>query len=177
MNIAEIKQLQAVDGWVDVAGQIIEIKELKQRTQKNRLMQKVKIKDEYDEIGAWIYADNQQCTLNQIIVANGMLKEYEGHRYIDYATVKNIQKTPQSSHQTPQNRPQQSTKDQSYGRNTSIERQCAFKAACSRAQGTNMEPSAIINLAKQGQYFIETGDNINEVPNPHPSIQEDDIPF
>lgn len=179
MNIAQIKQLQAVDGWVDFAGQIIEIKETKQRTKKNRLMQKVKIKDESDEIGAWIYADVQQCTPNQMIVANGMLKSYEDHKYIDYATVKNSQNTPQGSPQTPQNTPQ-STKPQSNGRNTSIERQCAFKAACRRAQGTDMEPSAIVDLARQGQYFIETGSNINDTPNydEQPAPPEDsDIPF
>ena len=49
----------------------------------------------------------------------------------------------------------------SSGRNTSIERQCAFKAACGRARGTDMEPSKIIELARQGQHFIETGYNIS----------------
>lgn len=180
MNISQIKQIGIVDSWIDFAGQITEIKELKTRTQKNRLMQKVKIKDETDEIGAWIYADNNQgCTLNQLIVANGMLKSYEGHRYIDYATLKNGQNTPQSSPQTPQNAPQ-SAKPQSNSRNTSIERQCAFKAACSRAQGTDMKRSEIIDLARQGQYFIETGSNINDVPNydeqPAPPT-DGDIPF
>ncbi len=85
---------------------------------------------------------------------------------------------PQYASQNRATRPQratQGTKPQNNGRNTSIntsiERQCAFKAACSRAQGTDMEPSKIVDLARQGQYFIETGDNINDVPNPSQSIQ------
>lgn len=99
MNIAQIKQLQAVDGWVDFTAQVIEVKELKVRTKKNRMMQKVKLKDETDEIGAWLYADLQQVAPNQYITANGMLKEYKDIRYIDYATVKTAQPGPQNAQQ------------------------------------------------------------------------------
>lgn len=103
MNLLQIKQLQIVDGWVDFSAQIIEVKESKVRTQKNRLMTKVKLKDETDEISAWLYTDKQQFVPNQIITANGMLKEYQNIRYIDYATVKSAQPAPQNAQQgTPQ---------------------------------------------------------------------------
>ena len=77
MNIAQIKQTGTVDDWIDFSGEIIEIKETKSRTKKNRLMTKVKIQDESDDIGVWLYTDKSQCVPNQIITANGMLKEYE----------------------------------------------------------------------------------------------------
>lgn len=107
MNIAEIKQSGGIDGWIDFSGQITEIKETKTRTKKKRLMTKVKIKDESGEvIGVWLYTDKSQCVPDQIITANGMLKEYEDHKYIDYATVKDGQNTPQDSPQASQNAPQ-----------------------------------------------------------------------
>ncbi len=51
-----------------------------------------------------------------------------------------------------------------YDKNTSIERQCAFKAACNRAQGMKWTDGEIIALAMAGQYFIETGYSITDVP-------------
>lgn len=109
MNIAEIKQQGEIDSWIDFTGQIIEIKETKSRTKKKRLMTKVKLKDESGEIiGVWLYTENSQCVPNQIITANGMLKEYEDHKYIDYATVKVGQNAPQPAPQSPQE-PAQST--------------------------------------------------------------------
>ena len=103
MNIAQIKQTGGIDSWIDFTGQIIEIKEIKVRTKRKRLMTKVKIKDESGEtIGAWLYTDKSQCVPNQIITANGMLKEYEDNRYIDYATVKAGQNTPQNQQQDTQ---------------------------------------------------------------------------
>ena len=117
MNIAEIKQIGMIDSWIDFSGQIDEIKETKTRTKKNRLMTKVKIKDESGEIiGAWLYADKLQYVPNQIITANGMLKEYEDHKYIDYATVKDSQNTSQDSPKASQNTPQ-STKPLDVGDN------------------------------------------------------------
>jgi len=92
-------------------------------------------------------------------------KTQQGQPYNGYSGFwnSNAQVASQDARQAPQNA-LQSTKSQSEGRNTSIERQCAFKAACNRAKGTDMEPSNIIELAIQGQYFIETGSNINDLP-------------
>jgi len=101
---------------------------------------------------------------------------------------------PQQGTQQPAQRPNvpqqpqaQGIQPQSNGRDTSIERQCAFKAACNRAKETDMKPNDIIELARQGQYFIETGSNINDVsdyePNPDyvgdnpPPPDDSEIPF
>lgn len=183
MNIAQLKQVGQIDSWVDFDGEITEIKELKQRTQKNRLMQKVRLRDSTGDIGAWIYADIQQCKPHQVISANGMLKEYKDVRYLDYATVKDGQQAPPQPPQAPQN-PAKSTNAQRNGRDISIERQAAFKAACTAWEKASEE--AIIKLAIAGHYFIETGNNIHDIPEPDPSITEqgnqqtnpeDDIPF
>lgn len=110
MNIAEIKQIGGIDSWIDFSGQIAEIKETKSRTKKNRLMTKVRIKDESGEIiGVWLYTDKASVVPDQMITANGMLKEYEDRKYIDYATVKAGQNTSQDTSQATQNA-SQSTK-------------------------------------------------------------------
>ena len=175
MTIGELKQLQAVDGWVDFAGQIIEVKEIKTRTLKNRMMTKVRIKDKTDEIGAWLYSDQQQFTLNQIVQGRGMLKEYQDVRYLDYATVKNSQEASQDAGQPPQQR---------NGKDTSIERQASFKAACEFAGRSGIKDGeTLIEVAIAGHYFIETGKNFYRIPEPAQEITNtgdespDDIPF
>lgn len=100
MTIAQIKQLPAVDGWVDFVGQITKIGELKQRI-KSQMSKtpgeqynviKLQIADNSDQIGVWAYA-NQQFLPNQKVVVRGMLKEFSNVRYIDYADVKLSQET------------------------------------------------------------------------------------
>lgn len=111
---------------------------------------------------------------------------YQGATYTGYSGFWNdkVQVAPQNTQQVSQQVSQQPAQPTNYQQlaprkkepfnsiNISIERQCAFKAACNRAQSTDMEPSKILDLAKQGQYFIETGNNINDLPNPDQSIQE-----
>lgn len=181
MDISQIKELGAIDGWVDFAGQIIEIKESKQRTKKNRLMTKAKIADQTNNIGAWIYTDRTPIVLNQMIQANGMLREFQGIRYIDYATINSGQQAAQQAPQPLRQAAQQPIAPQN-DRNTSIERQAAFKAACEYCGRAGLEPQRIIDVAKAGHYFIATGNDINDIPEPDPSITEppagdDDIPY
>lgn len=189
MTIAELKQLQAVDGWIDFSGQITKVGELKARTKANKNMQKLKIRDETDEIGVWVYA-TQQFLPGQTISANGMLKEYQNVRYIDYAKLKDGQQTsPQNQQQAPQQAapvsttsyqaPPQPQVDYKAKERLSIERQAAFKAACEFAGRQGLSNVELIKIAKAGHYFIETGNSIYGIPEPDPSIteSEDDIPF
>jgi len=178
MTIAEIKQLQAVDGWIDFSGQITKVGELKTRTKANKNMQKLKIRDNTDEIGVWVYA-TQQFLPSQTISANGMLKEYQGIRYIDYAKLTDGQNAPQAPQQPApaSNTPQQDYKAKE---RTSIERQAAFKAACEYCGRTGIAKEALVEIAKAGHYFIETGNNLYDIPKPDQSITEspsDDIPY
>lgn len=109
MNISEIKQLATTDGWVDFSGTIIKVGEIKTRTKSQMSknagqqynVQKITIQDNTDNIGVWAYADKQYLP-TQSATGNGMLKEYEGKRYIDYATVKISPQQP-----APQNIPPQ----------------------------------------------------------------------
>jgi hypothetical protein len=188
MNIAQIKQLQAVDGWVDFPAQIKEIKEIRQRTKSNLSktpgqpynVQKLFVQDETDTIGLWAYA-NQTFMVGQIVNIHGMVKEFQGNRYLDFCELKqNGQNTAQNIPQAPQNAPQPTKAGND--RNTSIERQCAWKGACNRARGSDMTPNDIVELARQGIYFIETGNNPNDLPeyDEAPSTSEQlgsDIPF
>ena len=94
MTISELKQLSATDGWVDFSGQIIKVGEIKQRTKSEMSktpgerynVQKLSIADKTDNISVWAYATIQFLP-NQNVKVRGMLKEYEGVRYIDYAKV------------------------------------------------------------------------------------------
>lgn len=114
MNIAKIKQLQATDGWVEFTGTIIKVGSVKSRTKSQQSkspgqqynVQKITIQDNSDNIGVWAYADKQYLP-TQSVTAKGMLKEYEGKRYIDYAKVDyaKVQISPQQP--APQNIPQQ----------------------------------------------------------------------
>lgn len=192
MNIAQLKQLQAVDGWVDFSGQITEVKEMKVRTKKNRMMTKVKLKDETDEIGAWIYSDLQQITPNQLIIANGMLKEYEHRRYIDYATVKTTQPAPQNTQQdTPQPTGQANgkkdvdwdAKELREKRGYAIRDAVLVKttlASVSNNIATHLSESSIFELAEKFVEYVYNG--IDKATNsyqrnPHEEPPDDDIPF
>lgn len=108
MNIAQIKQLQTTDGWIDCSGQIKEIKEIKQRTKSNLSktpgqkynVQKLVVQDDTDTISLWAYA-NQQFMSGQIVSIHGMVKEYQGKRYLDYCDIKTDPNTSQNTQQTP----------------------------------------------------------------------------
>lgn len=85
MNMTQLNQLAAVDGWVNFEDFTIkEIKEQKTRTQANRLMVKVKASDGSNAMGMWLYADKRFAP-GQQIKGRGMLREYQGVRYVDYA--------------------------------------------------------------------------------------------
>ena len=67
--------------------------------------------------------------------------------------------------------------------NTSIERQCAFKSACTWGQ-EHADGDDVMNLAVRGLFFIQTGKvDLGGRPNPEyvgdnpPPPVEDDIPF
>lgn len=100
MNIQQIKQLPAVDGWVDFNGQITKVGELKQRIKsqmsktpgKQYNVIKLQIADNSDQIGVWAYAD-QRFLPNEKVTVRGVLKEFSNIRYIDYANVKSSQAT------------------------------------------------------------------------------------
>lgn len=191
MNISEIKQLQA-EGWVDFAGQIIEIKETKQRTKSNLSkspgqvynVTKLKIKDMTDTIGAWAYTQTQPFVIRQLVTGRGMLKIHQtGARYLDYATLQTDgmgQAAPPQPPQAPQ-QAVQGTKAPQNGKDTSIERQAAGRSAC--LAWDKASPEEIMKLAIAMQYFHETGKNYYEIPQPDESITEpqtspeDDIPF
>ncbi len=182
MTIAELKQLQAVDDWVDFSAQVIELKETKVRTKKNRLMTKVRLKDETDEIGAWLYADLQQIILNQFITANGMLKEYQDTRYIDYATVKATQAAPQNAQQGVSQSAGQAKGKEKVDWDAIAQGKVRCNVLCAMRQG-GQEPD--YDEVLRDTQFIMTGetpvdhsgseriaDDISEQ-----SIPDDDIPF
>lgn len=96
---------------------------------------------------------------------------------------------PQQAQRPPQ-QAAQATNAAASNRNTSIERQAAFKAACEYAGRRDLDPNTLIEAARAGHYFIETGNNILKVPNPDKEITnpgyvgddpppppEDNIPF
>jgi hypothetical protein len=73
----------------------------------------------------------------------------------------NPQYAPQNAPQAPQ-QPPQATKPPQQGRNgreVSIERQAAFKAACEYAGRLGVDGETLIKIAIAGHYFIETGEN------------------
>lgn len=151
MNITQIKQLQAVDGWIDCNAQIKEVKDIKQRTKSNLSktpgqkynVQKLVIQDDTDIISLWAYA-NQQFLPGQIVSIHGMVKEYQNKRYLDYCDIKTDINTQQSSPSTPQNRPQSTNAPQT-DNNVEIRRSvvCAYLASGSRP------------LAEDVEYWIE----------------------
>ena len=188
MNIAQIKQTGGIDSWIDFSGQIIAIKETKSRTKKNRLMTKVRIKDESDEIGVWLYTDKSQCTLNQVITANGMLKEYEDRRYIDYATVKSDQDTSQNTSQGSQP-PAQATNppqtDKAAPAWQPLDREhvekdviCALLAARNRAKPEEVKKWAdyiMSGIHPDGQ--PQAQNNPEYVGDNSPKVTDSDVPF
>jgi len=183
MNIAQIKQIGIIDSWVDLQGQITEIKETKERTQKNRLMSKVRIKDTTGDIGAWIYVDVQPCSLNQNIVARGMLKEYNSNRYLDYVAVKESQQAFQNAPQTPQNAPQSTNNKKDVDWDAIAKGKVRCQVLCAMLQGgISVDYPEVLRHTD----FIMLGIDPDSVPNPHPDITEnqygynpnkDDIPF
>lgn len=126
MNIAQIKQLTTLDGWIDCSAQIKEVKEIKQRTKSNLSktpgqaynIQKLVVQDDTDTIGLWAYA-NQQFMPGQIVSVHGMVKEYQNKRYLDYCDIKtdtNTYQAPQNPQQAP-SQPAQSTNPPQQGNN------------------------------------------------------------
>jgi hypothetical protein len=112
---------------------------------------------------------------------------YQGNAYVGYSGFwkDNVarQQSPQSSPQRPQNRPQ-STQGPN-GRDTSIERQCAWKSACTLAAERADLFATIEDVercAGRGLYFIKNGKPVIRQPAPAapdngPPPTDDDIPF
>jgi len=124
---------------------------------------------------------------------------YQGNPYIGYSGFWNsktkvnqtTQTDPPQPSQAPQ-QPRQDTKAPRNGRDISIERQAAFKAACEYAGRSGLKAEQLIKVARAGHYFIETGNSVYDIPEPDESITEppehrgtstatgaaeDDIPF
>jgi hypothetical protein len=145
MNLQQLMTTGIVDEWTPkIPCQITEIKETKNRTQANRQMTKCRIADvSMKDIGCWIYTDETAIQLNMSLIISGMLKEYQGKRYLDYCKIERVLPskytgTLPNASQTPQNAPQstnaQNTTQTTYedtekAKNESICRQCAGKTA------------------------------------------------
>lgn len=114
---------------------------------------------------------------------------YQGKPYTGYSGFwnSNAQVAPKTQQQAPQNvqqppsRAPQQANALIDARNTSIERQAAFEAACEYCGKRGLDENVIIKVAIAGHYFIQTGKNPDDIPEPDPSITEpptgDDIPF
>lgn len=195
MQISEIKQLATVDGWVDFMAEVTEVKETKSRTKKNKLMAKVRLKDETDEIGAWLYVDGQQFWPGQVVVANGMLKEYKDVRYLDYATVKSVKEGTPQAPQKPAGKPN-SKQDVWDAKDKRMARMSGLKDAamvlCAIAEA-NKDFAAYLTREKvteMSEYFVnyiyngtnsqppeEDMNTYEEAKAAHESEQGSDIPF
>jgi len=187
MNIAQIKKVGIIDSWVDTSGQILEIKEQKTRTTKNRLMAKVKIGDETDQIGAWLYIDTNSVVLNQIISIRAMLKEWNSNRYLDYGKIQSQQQTaPPNAPQAPQNA-LQSTNNKKDVDWDAISRGKVRHGVVTAYISAGTEPA--IYRCEYWTNYIMTGKDPDGIPDPDPSITEgyigddpppptdDEIPF
>jgi len=185
MNIAQIKQLQAVDGWIDCGAQIIEVKEIKRRTKSTLSktpgqpynVQKLLVKDETDTIGLWAYA-NQRFMPGQIIKIHGMVKEYQNIRYLDYCDIKVELNAPQNSPQMPQNAPQSTNYQQPTPQQGKREPdwdaiaqgKVRCNVLCAMLQGgITVDYTEVLRHTN----FIMTGKDPDNYPDPDQSITED----
>jgi len=109
VTLKELINEGIVDEWTpEIPIRITEIKETKNRTKAEKKMTKCKITDRSGEIvGCWIYTDEASVNLQMSLIVKGMLKEYQGKRYLDYCKVVRVLPSgPQDTPQTPQNPPQ-----------------------------------------------------------------------
>lgn len=189
MNIAQIKQLQTVDGWIDCGAQIKEVKEIKQRTKSNLSktpgqaynVQKLVVQDETDTIGLWAYA-NQQFLPGQVITIHGMVKEYQNKRYLDYCDIKTDQNTHQNTQQAPSQPTQATNKPynalhspQPYSQGKKepdwdaiTEGKVRHGILCAMLQGgVSVDYPEVLRHT----VFVMTGKDPNSIPEPDPSIQ------
>lgn len=162
MQISQVKQLSAVDGWIDFNGQIKECKEIRQRTKSNLSktpgqqynVQKLIIIDNTGSISGWAYADKQFIPGMRVSV-HGQLKEHMGTKYFDYADVKPLQNG--------QNNAQQAAQQDEYAINDKFvieNRQKAAMCASKALGGTGVdEPIQVVVkildiAAPLAQWFI-----------------------
>ena len=196
MTIAELKTLSpSTPGNLTkvekVEAQIIEVtNEIKQRISKSTTepyqVQKIRIADTTGQISLWsFYRPEKAFATGQIVKVSGTLYQAGNTKYLDYCTltVQGVsspqQPVQQQAQQTQQQignafdaqKPQQHYEQKEQAKSRSIERQAAFKAACRRAQGTDMSLGQIIELAQAGHTFITANWTPDELP-PTP----DDIP-
>lgn len=112
---------------------------------------------------------NQRCQFN----LSTFQGTYEGKPYTGYSGFwqQDQQQSlpPKKAQQPPQQAAQQPNGHQN-DRNTSIERQAAFKAACEYAGRHGLNAHSLIEIARAGHYFIETGKNFGDIPKPDKEI-------
>lgn len=203
MNIAQIKQLDVGMAGISCSGQVTWAGKSEHKTGMHNgeeydfWSQFIVVADSTDKIGVNINnpPPNGVMKDDTVTIEKAKLKSY----LKDNKTVLNLQgklataappPTPQNAQQAPQ-QAVQATNTAANGKNTSIERQVAFKAACEYAGRRDLDPNTLIEAARAGHYFIETGNNILTVPkpdkeitnpdyvgdNPEPTGDKDDIPF
>lgn len=167
MLISQVKQLTAVDGWIDFNGQIKECKEIKQRTKSQMSqnpgqqynVQKLVIVDDTDSISGWAYADKQFLPGMRVSV-HGQLKDYKGVKYFDYADVKTPQSSQNNAPQPAQsnNSTQQDNYDKFVIENRQIAGRCAAHAIQGIAFDNNMEIAVkILDIAQPLAEWFMTG--------------------
>lgn len=200
MNIAQIKQLDVGMAGIGCSGQVAWAgkSEHKTGTHNNEpydfWSQFIVVADDTDKIGVQINnpPPNGIAKDDTVTIEKAKLKSYidkEGKTVLKLQGKLAIDRPPQQAQQHPQQAARQPNSHQN-GRDTSIERQAAFKAACHRFAGIDGLDEDIIELARAGHYFIETGNNITKIPEPDKEITnpgyvgdnpkpspEDDIPF
>ncbi len=92
MNICEFVNTK-VDTWVNFSGHIVKVGEVKTRTKSAQSKQagqqynsqEIFIQDMSGQIKVWAYADKQFLPAQEMNI-EGLLKEYNGTQYVDYAT-------------------------------------------------------------------------------------------
>jgi hypothetical protein len=192
MLISQVKQLTAVDGWIDFNGQIKECKDIKQRT-KSQLsqnpgqpynVQKLIIQDGTDSISGWAYADKQFLPGMRVSV-HGMLKEHMGTKYFDYADVKtqqsaqnNAQQAAQGTNSSPSVQNPQRNQDNSSFRIKALE--CASRAIRATEGEAIGIAVKLLDIAAPLAKWIENGqaptfDDFDQFAQDNP-VENDDIP-
>jgi len=182
MTIQSIRT-QQLEKWYEISGTIKEVKELKQRGKDQRLMHKFVLEDATGEITVWSDTiNNQPYRQGGQFSGRGLLTKYNEYIYMDWA--KPQQTAPPQHREAPQQGLQSPKAPQGIGngRNISIERQAAFKAACHAfCHQPEKTDNEIISLAIKGAYFIETGKqrpiDIDDFTEPPPQDESDIPPF
>lgn len=115
---------------------------------------------------------NQRCQFN----LSTFQGSYKNKPYTGYSGFWDSQTQVNQGQQAPQQpnagqpAPQHPQNDYKAKERVSIERQTCFKAACEFSGRAGLASELIIKVAQAGHYFIETGNDINEIPKPDSTI-------